>query len=102
MIKTTLRKHAIPISEQTKALTPGETLLYKFMYPKALTYRSMGELIGSSGSTIHRLVAGRCKLSKLMAERLAKALGTTPEFWLELERKTPNRANPYKRYYTGW
>jgi addiction module HigA family antidote len=66
--------------------TPGEMLREEFLVPFEMTQGALAKRIGVTTESINRLVNGKRALSVEMALRLAKALGTTPEFWLNLQR----------------
>ncbi len=65
------------------------------MHPGAIVKSALAELsmsvtdaakvLGVTRPTISKIVNGRAALSPEMAIRLAKALGSTPEFWLRLQ-----------------
>ncbi len=50
-----------------------------------LTITEAAHVLGVTRPTISRLVNGRASISPEMAIRLAKAFGSTPEFWLKLQ-----------------
>lgn len=66
--------------------TPGEILKEEFLEPLGITPRSLAESIGASQIAIDETIAGKRSVSIPMASLLAKALGTTPQFLLNLQR----------------
>ncbi|MGJ9550641.1 HigA family addiction module antitoxin [Actinotignum sp. GS-2025b] len=66
--------------------TPGEILKEEFLEPLGLTPRSLAESIGASQAAIDEIIVGKRSISIPMASLLAKALDTTPQFWLNLQR----------------
>ena len=61
---------------------PGEMLLKEFLEPMGLTQTELAERIGVSYPRINELVNGKRGVTPDTALRLAKLLGTSPEFWL--------------------
>jgi antitoxin HigA-1 len=61
---------------------PGEMLLEEFLKPLGLTQAEFAERIGVSYVRLNEIVNGRRSVTPSTALRLAKALGTTPDFWL--------------------
>ena len=51
-----------------------------------ITQTELARHIGCDVETINRLVNGHTSLDVAMARRLAAALGTTPEFWINLQK----------------
>lgn len=50
-----------------------------------LTVTDAAKVLGVTRPTISKLINGRASLSPEMAIRLAKAFGSTPDFWLRLQ-----------------
>lgn len=65
--------------------TPGEILKEEFLEPLGISQYRLSKVIGKPESAISAIVNGRRSISVEMACLLAQALGTTPEFWLNLE-----------------
>src|SRR5688500_15864480 len=61
---------------------PGEMLLEEFLKPLGITQTDFAEMIGVSRVRLNEIVRGRRGVTADTALRLAKALGTTPEFWM--------------------
>ena len=66
--------------------TPGEILLEEFLIPMGISQYRLAQAIHKPQSAISDIVHGRRAISVEMAWLLSKALGTTPEFWLNLEK----------------
>ena len=66
--------------------TPGEILLEEFLVPLGISQYRLAKAIHKPQSAISDIVHGRRAISTEMAVLLSKALGTTPDFWLNLER----------------
>ena len=62
---------------------PGEMLLEEFLKPLGLTQAEFAARIGVSYVRLNEIINGRRGISPSTAPRLAKALGTTPDFWLK-------------------
>ena len=66
--------------------TPGEILLEEFLIPLGISQYRLAQAIHKPQSAISDIVHGRRAISVEMAWLLGKALGTTPDFWLNLEK----------------
>lgn len=62
--------------------SPGEVLLEEFLKPLRMTQAELAERIGVFYVRLNEIVNGRRGVTPSTALRLAKALGTTPDFWL--------------------
>ena len=62
--------------------SPGEILAEEFLQPLNITQRQLAEHLGCDVKVINRIVNGRTSISAELAIRLARALNTSPEFWL--------------------
>lgn len=65
--------------------TPGEILLEEFLEPMNISQYRLAKAIGKSQSAISDIVHGRRAISAEMAWLLGEALGTTAQFWLNLQ-----------------
>lgn len=65
---------------------PGEQLREEFLKPLGLSAYKLAKDINVSVSRIQDLVAERRTVTGDTALRLARYFGTTPEFWLNLQR----------------
>ena len=65
---------------------PGEMLRAEFLEPLGVTQREFANRIRVSYVRLNELVNGRRGVTPDTALRLGKALGTTPEFWLNLQQ----------------
>jgi len=61
---------------------PGEMLREEFMKPLGLTQAELAAKLGMPRVALNALINGMRSITTGTAMRLAKALGTTPEFWL--------------------
>ncbi len=66
--------------------TPGEVLSEEFLKPANLTQTAFADHLGCDVKTINRLVNGHTSIDAKMARRLGAALGTTADFWINLQK----------------
>jgi addiction module HigA family antidote len=66
--------------------SPGEILGEEFLLPLGMTQRELAEHIGHDVKVINRIVNGRSSVTAEMALKLAAALRTTPDFWLNAQK----------------
>ena len=71
---------------QRKPTTPGEILKEEYLVPLGLTQKQLADHIDYDVKVINRLVNGRTNLTASLALKLAAALNTTPEFWLNAQK----------------
>ena len=64
---------------------PGEILAHEFLEPLGVSAIGLAKAIGVPRTRIERLVKERSGVTPDTALRLAKALGTTPEFWINMQ-----------------
>jgi addiction module HigA family antidote len=65
---------------------PGEQLREEFMKPLCLTAYRLAKDIGVPVTRVQAIVAERRGITGDTALRLARYFGTTPEFWLNMQR----------------
>jgi antitoxin HigA-1 len=61
---------------------PGEMLREEFMKPLGLTQAELAAKLGMPRVAVNAIINGKRSVTPGTAMRLAKALGTTPEFWI--------------------
>ncbi|MBA2533597.1 MAG: HigA family addiction module antidote protein [Rubrobacter sp.] len=61
---------------------PGEMLREEFLKPLGMTQAELAERIRVPYVRINELVNGKRRVTPSTALRLAKAFGTSPDFWL--------------------
>jgi addiction module HigA family antidote len=64
---------------------PGEVLLEEFLKPLGQTQVALAGHLGVPVQRINELVRGKRGVTPDTAWLLSQALGTTPEFWLNLQ-----------------
>ena len=65
---------------------PGEVLKQLYLMPLDLSALALAKKLLVPRTRIERLVAGETAVSADTAIRLARYFGTTPEYWLNLQR----------------
>ena len=61
---------------------PGEVLREDFMPDYGLTAASLADALGVSRQTINEILRERRSITPIMALRLSRLFGNSPEFWL--------------------
>jgi addiction module HigA family antidote len=65
---------------------PGEVLLEEFLRPMGLSQNRLALQIGVPPRRINEIVLGKRSITADTALRLARYFGTSPQFWLGLQR----------------
>lgn len=73
------------LPENRVATHPGEVLAEEFLDPLALTQVAFAEHVGVPVQRINEIVRGKRGVSPETAWLFAQALGTSPEFWINLQ-----------------
>ncbi|GAB1543628.1 HigA family addiction module antitoxin [Scytonema sp. NUACC21] len=66
--------------------TPGK-ILYRELEARGWTQKDLAEIMGCSVDTINKIIRGSKEITLETAIELSQALGTSPEFWTNLEAK---------------
>jgi len=69
-----------------RPIHPGEILLEEFLKPLDMSANALAQAIGVPANRVSAIVAGERSITADTALRLSRALGTTPEFWLNLQQ----------------
>lgn len=69
-----------------KPTHPGEVLREEFMPDYGLTVAQVAKRLAVSRQSVNELVRERRAVSPDMALRLGKLFGTSPQYWLNLQR----------------
>jgi len=64
---------------------PGEMLLEEFLIPMRVTQRAVADAIHVPYQRINEIINGRRGITPVTALRLAKFLGMTPDFWMNMQ-----------------
>ena len=84
-----------------KGPTPsGEVLLEEFLKPLGLTQSAFAEHIGVSFKRINAIVNGGRSITPEAAWLFSQALGTTPQFWVDLQTSVDLVRHPAPRGVT--
>jgi addiction module HigA family antidote len=80
---TTIKEvKGVRIPKDRAPTSPGEMLLEEFLKPLGMTQVELAKRIRVPYVRVNELVNGKRRVSPSTALRLAKAFGTSPEFWL--------------------
>ena len=74
------------IQMKRKPTTPGEILNEEFLKPLGLTQKEIAQHLHCDIKVINRIVNGRTSLTAEMALKLASALNTSADFWLNAQK----------------
>ncbi len=64
---------------------PGEMLREDFVPDYGLTTASLSDALGVSRQTVNEILRERRSISPMMALRLSRLFGNSPEFWLNAQ-----------------
>jgi addiction module HigA family antidote len=70
-----------------RAVHPGEILREEYLVPMDMSANALAQAIGVPANRISAIVSGQRGVTADTALRLARALGTTPTFWLNLQHR---------------
>ncbi|MGI2916307.1 HigA family addiction module antitoxin [Vibrio parahaemolyticus] len=65
----------------------GETLLKNFLEPMNIKIADLSNAINVHRNTVSNLINGKTSLTVELASKLAIALNTTPEYWLNIQHQ---------------
>ena len=65
---------------------PGEVLVALYLEPLGMSALALAKRLNVPRTRIERLVKGETSVTVNIAMRLSKFFGTTPEFWMNLQR----------------
>ncbi|GBG13693.1 virulence factor [Novimethylophilus kurashikiensis] len=71
--------------ETLNNIHPGEILLEEFLKPMGISQNRLANAIGVPPRRINEIVLGKRAITADTALRLAKALGTSVQFWMGLQ-----------------
>jgi addiction module HigA family antidote len=74
------------INRKIRPTHPGEMLREDFIPDYGLTVSGLAETLGVSRQTMNELLREHRSLTPLMALRLSRLFGNSPEFWLNAQR----------------
>ena len=71
-----------------KPATVGEMLIEEFMEPLNLTQAALADAMGVQRKHVNELCNGRRSVTAPTALILARVFGNSPDFWLNVQRRT--------------
>jgi antitoxin HigA-1 len=71
-----------------KPATIGEILVEEFMEPMGLTQQALADAMGVQRKHVNQLCKGRRSVTAPTALILARVFGNSPEFWLNVQRRS--------------
>ncbi|HEX3345283.1 MAG TPA: HigA family addiction module antitoxin [Polyangiaceae bacterium] len=69
-----------------RPIHPGEILEEEFLKPLGLSSRKLADSLDVPPNRVSSIIAGERVVTADTALRLGRALGTTPQFWLNLQQ----------------
>jgi addiction module HigA family antidote len=69
-----------------KPTTPGEILREEYLGPLGITQKQLADYIRCDVKVVNRIVNGATSVTATMALKLAAALATSPDFWLNAQK----------------
>ncbi|MBF0316258.1 MAG: HigA family addiction module antidote protein [Oligoflexia bacterium] len=70
---------------QRRPTSPGEILSEEYLIPLVITQKTFANHIGVDIKVVNRLINNKTSVNPELALKLAAALNTTPEFWLNAQ-----------------
>ena len=92
---------------QREPTHPGEILREEFLNPLGISQSALARELHTSFRAVNELVNGKRGITPVMAMKLARYFGTTPQLWLNLQnnydlyrvkRKNAKEIEAIKRY----
>jgi addiction module HigA family antidote len=84
-----MRKSGIAmLMTKRKPTTVGEMLTEEFMEPLGLTQGALAEAMGVQRKHVNELCNDRRNVTAATALILARVFGTSPDFWLNVQRRS--------------
>jgi addiction module HigA family antidote len=69
-----------------RPIHPGEVLREEFLAPFEMSANALAQAIGVPANRVSAIVGGERSITADTALRLARAFGTTAEFWMNLQQ----------------
>lgn len=73
--------------EKIANVHPGEVLQEEFLIPMGISAYKLSKSIGVQQTRISLIIKGKRGITADTAMRFSKYFGTTPEFWMNLQRE---------------
>lgn len=75
------------MEEQIFPSWPGKVVYEQYLRKQIISKQALYKDLGLSRRGFNRLIKGQIRVDQEMAKKLATALGTTPDLWLNLQKK---------------
>jgi len=75
------------IDQKLKPIHPGEVLREEFIEAMGFSQREFARKIGVTHTRLNQIAQEKRSITADTALRLARALGTTPQFWMNLQNR---------------
>ena len=85
---TTIREQTSILPKHRPPTPPGEMLQEEFLTPLGMTQAELAKRMGTTVQSVNVIIKGKRAITAATALSLADVLGTTPEFWLNLQMFT--------------
>lgn len=72
---------------QERVPSPGEVIRERFLEPNGITPYRLAKALGKPQATLSKVLKGKSNVTIETAASLAKALGTTPEYWVMVDAR---------------
>ena len=69
-----------------RPIHPGEIIREEYLVPLGMSASALAHAIGVPANRISAILAGKRAVTADTALRLARAFGTSPEFWMNLQQ----------------
>ena len=76
------------LTTKRKPASVGEILIEEFMEPLGLMQGALADAMGVQRKHVNELCNGRRKVTAPTALILARVFGNSPDFWLNVQRRT--------------
>lgn len=73
------------MTREISPIHPGEILLEEFLKPLGISQNALARALRVPPDRVNAIVQGKRSITADTALRLARAFGTTPQFWLNLQ-----------------
>jgi len=87
-----------------RPFTVGQMLMTEFLDPMGIEIGELADAMGVHRNSLSRIINDKGALTAAMAFKLAKALGNSPEFWLNIQHAVELwdvRHNGYEKELKG-
>lgn len=76
----------IVVNRKVRPIHPGE-FIYNILEDLEITQTKFAEILGVSRRSVNKIIQGKRPITVDMAIRIGKALGNSPQLWLNLQQK---------------